>query len=115
MILAIGTKKNQSFPHSSVLFPLLAIIFFLSACTGTTGNCPRTCVSNSHFLNLTHTHPTPDKSRAEHGIDLTISKRSSLSIDIECILDYVQGEISMIDKNASVANNTPWIYWVWHY
>jgi hypothetical protein len=53
--------------------------------------------------------PTPLDIDENRGIRLPMSTRSSLSIDVECILDYVQGESTFGPQDERNDFMNPWV------
>ena len=49
------------------------------------------------------------------GIHLSLSPRSSVSIDVECILDYVQGEAVYRPEYETDDQLNPWIRFIYTY
>ena len=90
-----------------------ALLFFLSACAGPTHHACQTNWPTPHAVNPTL--PAPANPNSDRGVYLKISKRASLNIDVECIIDYVQGNLPMTPDAASVNTSSPWIVWDWHF
>ncbi|MBC2709873.1 MAG: hypothetical protein HGJ94_02325 [Desulfosarcina sp.] len=81
----------------------------LSGCTGSSYGLFRTTGTGNALVN-TDT-PTPLKGDNDRGVCLSISPRSSLDIDVDCILDYVQGESTFGPENKRRDFLNPWICW----
>lgn len=81
----------------------------LSGCTGPGYGLFRTA-GTRHALISTNP-PAPLKAGDDRGVCLSVSPRSSLTIDVECILDYVQGE-SVSDPEYKRSDLlSPWLRW----
>ncbi len=86
---------------------LSAMVILLSGCTG----------ANHRLLGITgdgRALARTNKPASLHddnvrGLCLPISNRSSLNIDVECILDYVQGESSLDPEQPQHDVMDPWI------
>jgi hypothetical protein len=111
--VAIKTIKRAHIKKKGLLLSLLLMVMFLSACSGSA------CyVSKTNYADTKLIMPAPPASLeggTHRGIYLTISKRSSLSIDVECIVDYVQGESTLTGEDASIDHVNPWVYWNWYF
>lgn len=56
---------------------------------------------------------TPQSADPPYGLHLTLSQRSSISIDLECILEHVKSGL-LVDPTEARSNNEvlhPWINW----
>ena len=59
---------------------------------------------------LIHTSPHPTQEVAdEGGVCMSISDHSSLSIDVECILEYVQGDANVDPAYEQRNFLNPWV------
>jgi uncharacterized protein YceK len=90
-----------------LIFSMMAI--FLSGCTGSTYVLSKTTSTGSAMIDTGA--PAPLKGNDNHGVCLSISPRSSLSIDVECILDYVQTAPSADLVNEQEDHLNPWVRW----
>lgn len=92
-----------------LIFSGMAIL--LSGCTGSSYVVFNTTGIGSSLVNTGTTSPL--RNEEDRGLCLSISPRSSLNIDVEGILDYVQAapSMDMVDEQAEHLN--PWIRW--HY
>lgn len=83
-----------------------ALMILLSGCNGSSYGLLRSAGIGDAMVNPPL--PLPLKSKDDRGICLSISTRSSLRIDVECILDYVQGASEFGLKEPYM---NPWIRW----
>jgi hypothetical protein len=97
----------------TVFLALLVIATLLCACTTSGLNVCRTGGMISALTSPSP--PTPLKDDPDRGVDVTISKRASLNIDVEGILDYVQGTPSLVTDFQPDDNMYPWIRWNWSF
>ncbi|BBO66083.1 hypothetical protein DSCA_00130 [Desulfosarcina alkanivorans] len=93
----------------TVFLMLSGMAIFISGCTGSGSGLYSVTGTRSALIN-TNT-PVPLKNDDIRGVCLSISPRSSLNIDVECILDYVQGEAAFdpTDQQEDLLN--PWVRW----
>ena len=92
----------------TVFLMLSAMAILCCGCsTGSGYGWLRTAPPGNALIN-THTDPTP-KETHERGVCMPISGNSSLSVDVECILEYVQGDAAFdaADEQSDFLN--PWI------
>lgn len=85
---------------------VVAMVILITGCAGSVGFF-RTAGAANALVNPPL--PAPLKGTTEHGIRLFISHRASLNIDIEGILDYVQGEPIVQTPSLRDDFNNPWI------
>jgi flagellar basal body-associated protein FliL len=111
--MKIKTKKKAQNKKKKLVLILPVVLMFLSACTGSV--CYVSKTNSTDGKHVKHILPTPVKSKTDRGIYLTISKRSSLNINVECIVDYVQGELVLTGENESIDHSDPWVYWNWYF
>ena len=100
-------KKKMAFSMVPALF------FFLSACAGPTNHAYQINWPEPHVVSPTL--PAPANPSTGRGVYLRISKQASLNINVECIIDYVQGNLPMAADAASLNTSSPWIVWDWHF
>ena len=82
-------------------------ILFCGCSTGSGYGWLRTEPPGKALIN-THTPPSKEETH-ERGICVPISTNSSLNVDVECILEYVQGEASVDASEAQGDFPNPWI------
>lgn len=65
----------------------------------------------AHGPNLVETTlPMPIQTNGDRGVSLPLGNRLSLNIDVECILDYVQGESETIKNQPLLQEHlNPWL------
>jgi hypothetical protein len=106
-----GVETKMKVPKMKKTFFLIAsgMVIWFSGCTGANYDLYRP-VSAAHKLVNTRT-PTPINRNEDRGVCLALSPRSSLDIDVECILDYVEGDTNLdsLGKMENLLN--PWIRW----
>ena len=85
--------------------PVVALI--LSGCIGA-GCSPVTSGSSSYALTNTKT-PEVVYGHDIRGIRFFLSPRSSVNIDVECILEYVQGDAVFSAEYQREESMIPWI------
>ncbi len=92
----------------TVFLMLSAMAILMYGCSTGSGNGLRRTTGPGNALKQTHTHPT-QKMAHERGVCMSISAHSSLNIDVECILEYVQGDASFdpADEQSDFLN--PWV------
>ena len=84
-------------------------IIFCGCSSGSGYGFLRTASPGSALINTnTNTHPNLEETHAR-GVCMPISANSSLNIDVECILEYVQGDASFdaADEQRDFLN--PWV------
>lgn len=91
----------------TVLLVLSAMAIVFCGCTGAGYGLLRSG-GNGHALINTHTRPL-EKSQDARGVCLSISAKSSLNIDVACILAYVQGDATADTEEARSDLLNPWI------
>ena len=67
----------------------------------------RTAGPGNALIN-TNSHPTL-KETHKSGVCMPISANSSLNVDVECILEYVQGDASFDAANEQRDLLNPWV------
>jgi hypothetical protein len=106
----VETKKKVMKMKKTIFLIASGMVVWLSGCTGATFDFYR---SGSATYGLTNTStPIPVSGKEDdRGVCLALSPRSSLNIDVECILDYVEGDTNLdsLGKQQSFLN--PWIRW----
>ena len=82
-------------------------ILFCGCSTGSSNGLLRNASPGDALIN-THSHPALEETY-EHGVCMPISANSSLNIDVECILEYVQGDAAFgaADERSDFLN--PWV------
>ena len=103
----VQCKKNIFF-----IGPLVMLVCF-SACAGSVCYESKTRWPDANLIGPSP--PSPINGKTNRGLHLTISKRSSLSIDVECIADWVQRELSAVGDDATLDNNNAWVSWDWNF
>lgn len=91
----------------TVFLILSAMVILFSGCAGSNQRLFRTEGSGKAQINTNL--PAPLKAEADREFCLRISTQSSLSIDVECIFDYVQGEPPWALEHQWRDNMDPWI------
>ena len=88
---------------------VVAMVISITGCAGSGCSFFRTAGAANALVNPPF--PSPLKSTSDRGIHLSISHRASLNIDVEGILDYVQGDPTV--ENPSLRDDfmNPWIRW----
>ncbi len=112
--MARKTKKRIQDKKNIFLVGLLIGLMCVTACAGPNrhgSNANWSTVNN--MINSSQSSPTGNP--IDLGIHFSISKRSSLNIDIECIADYIQKELSVIGHDTTLNQTTPWISMDWHF
>lgn len=96
--------KNLNF----LILTATVLVMFLTGCNATTSHLYR--VSDNGLGLVETTRPIPIEKSVERGISLALGNRSHLNIDVECILEYVQGESETIENQPILQeNHYPWI------
>jgi hypothetical protein len=88
---------------------IAAMVILITGCAGSGYGLLRTTGAGNSLINPPL--PVPLKNSAHSGIRLTISNRLSLNIDVEDILDYVQGEPMVETQSLRDEFMNPWIRW----
>lgn len=91
-----------------LVVPVLAIL--LSGCIGSTENLFK--AKGGGYARINGTTPIPQNDEDTPGLRLAISNRSAINIDVECILDYVQGDSTLSPEEKTcdtVMPLSPWI------
>ena len=92
----------------TVFLILSAMTILLCGCsTGSGIELMRTASPGNALIN-THADPTP-KVAHDRGVCMSINAHSSLNIDVEYILEYVQGDAGLdpVDEQSNFLN--PWV------
>jgi hypothetical protein len=90
----------------AVFLMLSAMAILFCGCTAGSGYAPG--YAPGYALINSNTHP-PLKAADGSGVCLPISAKSSLKIDVECILEYVQGDSTFDPADERTDPLTPWI------
>ncbi len=92
----------------TVFLMLSAMAIFYCGCSMGSGYGLLRTESPGNALINAQTDPTSGGSH-ERGVCMSISANSSLNVDVECILEYVQGDASFdaTDKQSDFLN--PWV------
>ena len=108
-ITGVETKKKVIKMKKTIFLIVSGMVVWLSGCTGASYDGYRSGAATGGLIN-TRT-PTPISGKEDRGVCLALSPRSSLNIDVECILEYVEGDANLdsLGKQQSVQN--PWIRW----
>jgi len=91
-----------------LMVPVLAIL--LSGCIGSTGSLFR--AGGVDYARISGNPPIPINREDAPGLRLSISPRSALNIDVECILDYVQGDSTFSPEERTFDTITPLSPWI---
>jgi hypothetical protein len=91
-----------------LMVPVVAIL--LSGCIGSTGSLFR--AGGGSYSLISGNPPIPHSSEDTPGLRLFISPRSALNIDVECILDYVQGDTPFSPEERTCDSMTPLSPWI---
>jgi hypothetical protein len=102
-----STQKKAIAMKQAFFLMVAAMAILLSGCTGATGNWQRT--SGIGCALISSNTPTPLNSRGGSGLHLTLSPRSSVDIDVEGILDYMQGASNLAPEFEIQNLMDPWI------
>ena len=87
---------------------LSAMTILFCGCTAGSGYGLLKAAGPGYALINSNTHP-PLKAADDRGVCLPISAKSSLNIDVECILEYVQGDSAFDPADERSDLLTPWI------
>jgi len=92
----------------TVFLILSAMTILLCGCSAGSGIGLMRTASPGNVLINTHADPTP-KVANDRGVCMSINDHSSLNIDVECILEYVQRDASIdpADEQSDFLN--PWV------
>jgi hypothetical protein len=85
------------------------VVILLSGCAGSGHGLFRTNGAGNALANPPF--PSALRNADNRGVCLPLSKRLSLNIDVECILDYVQGESPVEPVYLQNDFMNPWIRW----
>jgi hypothetical protein len=91
-----------------LIIPVLAIL--LSGCIGSTGSLFR--AGGGSYSLISGNPSMPHHGEDTPGLRLFISPRSALSIDVECILDYVQGDSPFRPEERTCDSMKPLSPWI---
>ncbi|MDX2512307.1 MAG: hypothetical protein QNK25_09695 [Desulfobacterales bacterium] len=91
----------------TVFLILSAMAILFSGCTGPSYDLFKTAGTGNALLNTNP--PAPLKGDENRGVCLPISTQSSLTIDVECIFEYVQRESTFGSENERPVYTKPWI------
>lgn len=91
-----------------LMVPVLAIL--LSGCIGSTGNLYR--AEGGSYARISGNPTIPQNNEDPSGLRLAISTRSAINIDVECILDYVQGDSTFSTEERNCDTITPLSPWI---
>lgn len=91
----------------SFFLMVAAIVILISGCTGPTGNWRPTGGIGCALTNPNT--PTSLNSHGDSGLHLILSSRSSVNIDVEGILDYMQGDSYLAPEYEIQNLMNPWI------
>lgn len=91
-----------------LMVPVMAIL--LSGCIGSTGNLFR--AEDGSYARISGNPPMPQSNEDAPGLRLAISTRSAINIDVECILDYVQGDSTFSTEERNCDTITPLSPWI---
>jgi hypothetical protein len=91
----------------TVFLILAAMAILFSGCTGHSYRQSTSDDLGSWMINSTP--PIPLNSDLNYGINLPISSQSTLSIDVECIIDYAQGESTIGPQDEQGYAMNPWV------
>lgn len=106
-IKAPWVKKKAVKMKKPILLALSVMAILLMGCGGSSYGLLSTAGPGNALI-TTNTSP-PSKGENDRAVCLSISNKSSLSIDVECILDYVQGDAA-IDPNYQQRDLLdPWV------
>lgn len=106
--MVLKTKSRFRNKKTFYFLGLIAMLVFLTACTGAAR-----LESQTRHLPADSVNPPPPYTTAERGIQFSISRHSTLNVDVERIVDYVQGESMMVGEDRLEDHNTPWICLHW--
>lgn len=84
-------------------------VICLSGCTGANYDLYRSVDAGNGLVNTST--PAPLGGREDRGVCLALSPKSSLDIDVECILDYVEGGTNLDSLGKQQNPLNPWIRW----
>ncbi|MCB2146965.1 MAG: hypothetical protein KQI81_10855 [Deltaproteobacteria bacterium] len=91
----------------TVFLVLSAMAILFCGCTTGSGYGLFKTAGPGYALINTNTLP-PLNADDGHGVCLSISANSSLNINVECILEYVQGESAFDPANERSDHLNPW-------
>jgi len=95
-------KKNLWIVAAAVL----AIV--LTGCNATMSRTYRFSPAGSSMVETNS--PIPMDRQVERGVTLSLGRKTYMNIDIECILEYMQGESDPIENQPIIQNDRyPWI------
>ncbi|BBO88204.1 hypothetical protein DSCOOX_13840 [Desulfosarcina ovata subsp. ovata] len=86
----------------------LVVALLMAGCSGATHDLYRSAAGNVHAV-VQSESPIPMNRNNDRGVRLPLSSRSSMNIDVECIIDYVQGESELTPQEEWQQTSTPWV------
>ncbi len=89
-----------------VFLVLIQTLFYLSGCSSIHSLLHTSAETNSHIAGTTKEMNAIDD---DGDFYLPISTRTSVNIDVECILDYVQGTADVDNITSLPVHAAPWI------
>ena len=99
--------------NKSVFLILSALMILLCSCTGPNYRLTTTHSMSSWIINSNQ--PFPMNGDLNGGIHLPISRHSTLSIDVECIIDYARGEPTFGSQDERRLSLNPWGRYVFNF
>lgn len=94
--------------EKTVFLILSAMAILFCGCSMGSGYGLLRTASPGNALINTNSHPTL-KETHKRGVCMPISANSSLNVDVECILEYVQGDASFDAANEQRDLLNPWV------
>ena len=101
------TKKAVKMKKNVFFFLPLVMALCMAACGGAHYGLYQPAGIAAALINPSN--PSPLKSEGDRGVHLSLSSHTSLNIDVECILDYVQGETPLEVQWDHPQSSNPWI------
>lgn len=87
----------------------LGMVVLLSGCTGANYSGYRSGALTGGLISTRA--PAPISGKENRGVCLALSPRSSVNIDVECILEYVEGDANLDSLGRQQNLQNPWIRW----
>jgi hypothetical protein len=105
----VETKKKVIKMKKTIFLIASGMVVWLSGCTGASYDGYRPGGGAGGLMNSRPSAPIGVKD--DHGLCLALSPRSSVNIDVECILEYIEGDVNLdlLGKQQNLQN--PWIRW----
>jgi hypothetical protein len=105
----VETKKKVIKMKKTIFLIASGMVVWLSGCTGASYDGYRSVAATGGLISTRA--PAPISVNEDRGVCLALSPRSSLNIDVECILEYVEGDVNLdlLGKQQNLQN--PWIRW----